>query len=135
MEFGTQRIAPRITNTEIGRLTRKIHGQVKAVVSQPPSSGPMAAEPEATTPQTAKAGTRDLPVKVAVTVDRALGRAAAPPTPWMRRAPIRLTGPVAMEARSDPTANSAMPPTNTSRRPIRSPSRPKVSSSAAKITE
>ncbi|MNW57419.1 hypothetical protein D3C74_352260 [compost metagenome] len=132
---GTTRIAPMMTAIPIGMLTRKIQGHVNDVVSQPPRSGPTAAMPEITAPQMPNATARSLPRNVALTVDRVAGRTNAPPTPWIRRATIRVPASSAWEARMLPPRKTTTPTRSRLRRPSRSPRRPAVSSSAANTTE
>lgn len=50
-----------MTAAPSGMLTRKIHCQEKALVSHPPSSGPIAAAPEMTAPQIPKVVSRSFP--------------------------------------------------------------------------
>ena len=132
---GTYRKAPIIITIPIGKLTRKIQGQVKLVVSQPPSNGPTAAIPEMTAPQMPKATARSFPRKVALTVERVEGRIKAPPIPWTTRAAINEPASEAREASKLPPIKMTSPATNKRRRPNLSLSRPAVSSRAAKTTE
>ncbi len=131
---GTHRYAPTTTSTPIGRLTRKIHGQVNDVVSQPPASGPTAAAPEITAPHTPNAAARSLPRNVAFTVDSVDGRIAAAPRPCTRRPPTSVPPSSAAADSREPTRNSATPATSRRRRPSRSPSLPADSSSPASTT-
>ncbi|MBM4569343.1 MFS transporter [Rhodococcus hoagii] len=78
-----------MTRMPIGTFTRKIHGHVNDVVSQPPSSGPTAAIPEMTAPHTPNAMARSRPRNVALTVDSVHGSTSAPPRRGRRSAPSR----------------------------------------------
>ncbi len=124
-----------MTRMPIGTFTRKIHGHVNDVVSQPPSSGPTAAIPEMTAPHTPNAMARSRPRNVALTVDSVHGSTSAPPTPCTTRATISAVEDSDAAAIRLPPMNTTTPATKSIRRPSRSPRRPAVSSSAANTTE
>lgn len=114
---------------------RKIQRHPNDSVSQPPSSGPTAAAPEMTAPHTPNAAARSLPRNTALTVDRVAGSTSAPPMPWTSRALMSPAASPEVEAHTLPATKTVTPATNIVRRPSRSPRRPEVRSSAAKITE
>ncbi len=123
------------TSSPTGTLIQNAQRQVWYVVSQPPTSGPTAAMPPIVEPQTAKAMARSRPAKTAFTVDRVDGRIIAAPTPCSTRAAMSIVPPTANPARTLATTKTTMPRRNSRRRPWMSPTRPTVSSSAAKTSE
>ena len=87
--------------------------------------------PPITEPHTPKAIARSRPWNCALTEERVAGRMAAPPTPCRMRAPISAAPLCEMAASRLASAKITMPTRNTRRRPMRSPRRPSVRSSAA----
>src|SRR5699024_6401135 len=79
----TGRMAASNTRTPEGWLTKKTPCHGALWVTAPPASGPTAAAPEITAPQTPKATARYLPRNTAFTVDKVDGIINAAPTAWM----------------------------------------------------
>ncbi len=130
----TVKMAASSTRPPSGRLTKKIQCHDAHWVNAPPASGPTAAAPEITAPQTPKATARYLPRNTAFTVDRVEGIIHAAPTAWMARAPINgLALPEAAATRL-PATNTMRPVRNKRFRPHRSASFPVDSNSAASKT-
>ena len=77
----TKRKTPMVMRTPRGMLIPKAQFHENSVVSQPPSSGPTATIPPIVEPHTANAMPRSLPWKVALTIERVVGRTMAPPIP------------------------------------------------------
>jgi len=113
-------------------LIPKAQRQEKAVVSQPPSSGPRAAVPPIVAPQMPKAIPRSRPRKVAFSRESDVGSIRAPPMPWIARAAIRDVPLSASAASTLARAKISAPSANSRRRPHRSASRPQTSSREAK---
>jgi hypothetical protein len=118
-----------------GTFTRKAQRQETSVVSQPPTSGPIAATPPMVDPQIAKAMARSRPTKRAFTVERVEGRIIAPPTPWRNRPRMRISPLGARAATRLAPTNTTVPSRKRRRRPHRSPARPAEMSRAAKTRE
>ena len=115
-----------------GMLIPNAHRHEKAVVSQPPRSGPTAAIPPIVDPQTAKAIVRSRPRNVALSSDRVAGRIIAPPTPCRNRAAMSSSPVAASAAATDAAAKMTTPTRSIRRLPKRSARLPKTSSSEAK---
>jgi hypothetical protein len=115
-----------------GRLRKNAQRQDRFVVSQPPSSGPMAAIPPITAPQIPKAIARSRPRKLSLRIDCVAGRIIAPPRPWTSRAPMSISPLLATPATMEASTNRTRPPRYNARRPRTSPIRPSVTRSAAK---
>ena len=122
---------PRMAMMPSGMLMKNDQRQDRLVVSQPPSSGPMAATPPMTAPQMPNAMARSRPRKLVFRIDCVAGRIMAPPTPWSRRAAMSWVPSWAAPAMTDATMKITRPPRYISRRPRWSPSRPRVMRSAA----
>src|SRR5699024_865918 len=76
----TVKMAASNTRPPKGRLIKKIQCHDAHCVKAPPASGPTAAAPEITAPQTPKATARYLPRNTAFTVDKVEGIINAAPT-------------------------------------------------------
>ena len=113
---------------------KKAQRQVRYVVSQPPISGPTAAMPPIVAPQIPNAIARSRPRKLVLRIDCVEGRIIAPPTPCITRAAMRSSPDGAAPASTDAIANTTRPARYIARRPSRSPTRPSVTSSAAKTS-
>ena len=123
------------TTTPIGTLIKNAQCHEKSVVSQPPTSGPIAAMPPIVAPHTAKAAARDLPTKTAFRIDSEEGRIIAAPTPCKARAPMMVTGLPDIATSTLETTKTTRPITKISRLPNRSARRPATMSSDAKVSE
>lgn len=88
----------------------------------PPMTGPSATPTPDTAPQMPIAMARRAGGTAAARSVRDSGMTAAAPTPWSVRAAISCSGDPARADATEASANSAIPPTNTRRRPSRSPS-------------
>ena len=117
----------------IGRLMKKIQCQEMASVSTPPASRPIEPPADATKPKTpiALACSRGSGNIVTI-MPRMTAEVSAPPTPWMKRAPISTPWLGATAQITDAAVNTASPVRKTRRWPIRSPIRPDSSSSPPK---
>ena len=114
-----------MTAAPTGTLTKKIHGQLKALVSAPPSSTPAAPPLPATAPQIPSARLRSRPSwKVVVRIERAAGESMAAPSPCRLRNAISERSDQARPSSSELTVNRSSPAINIRRRPSRSASRP-----------
>lgn len=102
-----------------------------AVVSHPPSRGPTAAMPPMVDPQTAKAMPRSRPRKVALMIERVVGRIIAPPTPCTRHDAMSSPPVGARAAAIEARAKMPTPISMRRRRPKRSASEPKTSRNEA----
>ena len=88
------------------------------MVRKPPTTGPKATAAPATAPHTANAFERSLPVKVVDRMASVAGSISDAPMPSMRLSPSRSVGTeVAIDARNEPTPNSAAPSVNIRRAP------------------
>jgi hypothetical protein len=119
------------TITPIGRLTKKIHRQSKAVTSSPPRVGPAMVATPATAPQMPNAAPRRSGGNVLVMIVRVCGMSMAAPTPWTARNAMSQPGLGAKPHAAEAAVNTATPLMNMIRGPIRSPSRPAVMTSTA----
>ena len=88
------------TTIPIGRLTKKIQRQSKAVTSSPPRVGPAIVATPATAPQTPNAAPRRSGGNVMVTMASVCGISIAAPRPWTARKPISQPDPA--RARTPP---------------------------------
>ena len=79
--------------------------------------------------------TRARPTKRALRVERVDGRIIAAPTPWTKRAAMSIGPLTESPATTDASMKTTMPMRKSSRRPLRSPIRPTVMSSAANTSE
>ncbi len=109
----------------MGRLTKKIQCQLTAWVSAPPTSSPIEPPDEATAEYTLIARavcrcSRNTPT----TMPSTIADAAAPPTPWRKRAAIKSSALGASPQSTEERVNRDRPAVKTRRRPSRSPSRP-----------
>ena len=115
--------------TPIGTLTKKIQCQSSAWVSTPPASRPIDAPAEATNEKTPIAFPCSPGSGNIVTImPRITAELSAPPTPWMKRAAISISGEPDSPHSSEASVKTARPARKIVRRPIRSPSRPASSS-------
>ena len=111
-------------------MTKKIQCQVSRSVSTPPASSPIDAPAEATNENTPIAFACSPGWGNIVTIiPRITAEASAPPTPWMKRAAISISGLTDNPHSSDASVKTARPARKIVRRPIRSPSRPASRSS------
>ena len=118
------------------RLIRKPQRQLKLVVSQPPSSGPIAVDAPATPPHTPNAIARSRPRNLETSSDAVAGIMSAAPMPSMIDSPTMSMGTlVEIDAMKEPTPKSTAPNMNMRLRPNRSPRRPPVIVSAARVSE
>ena len=133
-DSATVSITPAKMRMPRGMLIPNAQCHEKAVVSQPPRSGPTAAMPPIVEPQTAKAMPRSRPRKVALISDSVVGRIIAPPTPCTKRAAISMPPEVDRAARIEDAAKMTTPISSIRFRPMRSATLPKTRSSAAKTS-
>ena len=104
---------------------KKIHDQLNALVSAPPSRTPAAPPLPEAAPQMPRARLRSRPSsKVVVRIERAAGESSAAPRPWSERKAISEPSDHASPSSSELTVKSTMPATKSRRRPSRSASRP-----------
>src|SRR6185312_14974783 len=114
-----------MTATPTGTLTKKIHGQLNALVKTPPSNTPTAPPLPATAPQIPSARLRSRPSsKVVVRIDSAAGDIIEAPRPCRQRKAIREPSDQASPLSSELTVNKDRPAMNRRRRPKRSARRP-----------
>ena len=106
-------------------LMKKIHDQLSALVSAPPSSTPAAPPLPDAAPQIPRARLRSRPsLKVVVRIDRAAGDNIAAPSPCSERNAIKEPDDQASPSSSELMVNRARPATNSRLRPSRSASLP-----------
>src|SRR3954470_7832183 len=111
-------------------FTKKIQCQLMDSVITPPASRPMEPPAEATNEKTPIAFAWSLGSGNIVTImPRITAEVIAPPTPWTKRAPTRISWLSATPHSTEAAVKIARPTMNTPRREIRSPSRPANSSS------
>ena len=104
---------------------KKIHDQLKALVSAPPSSTPAAPPLPEAAPQIPSARLRSRPsANVVVKIERAAGDSIAAPRPWSERKAISDPSDQASPSSSELTVKTTRPATKSRRRPSRSASRP-----------
>ena len=112
---------------------KKIHDQVSALVSAPPSSTPAAPPLPEAAPQTPSATLRSRPsAKVVIRIESAAGASSAAPSPWSERNAISEPDDHASPSSSELTVKTVMPSMNIRRRPSRSAMRPPSSSAPPK---
>src|SRR5207248_86783 len=112
-----------------GRLTKKIHDQLRYEVRTPPTSTPTAPPIPEAAPHTPSATLRSRPSRnVVTTIDSAAGTSNAPPSPCRARETISDPSDQASPESSELSVNTATPVTKSRRRPSRSASRPPKSS-------
>ena len=117
------------TATPTGRLTKKIHDQLRYEVRTPPSSTPTAPPMPDAAPQTPSAMLRSRPSrKVVTTIESAAGASSAPPSPCSARVTISAPSDQASPDSNEPSVKTATPAMNSRLRPSRSASRPPSSS-------
>ena len=119
------------TTIPIGRFTKKIHRQSKAVTSKPPRVGPATVARPATAPQTPNAAPRRSGGKTMVTMASVCGISMAAPSPCTARKPMSAPALGANPHAADASVKTVIPAANMARGPIRSPSRPAVITSTA----
>ena len=117
-----------------GTLTKKIQLQVRCSAMSPPTSGPIASASAETPAQIPIAAPRSAGGNVAAMIESVAGFINAAPTPWRMRAAMSISPESASPQKSEASVNTAMPTTNTSRRPYASATFPPVSISAAKVS-
>ena len=100
-----------------GTLTKKIQFQDRCSVSRPPVSGPIASAMAETPAQMPIAVPRWRGGNVAVMIESVAGLISAAPTPCTTRAAINSVPLPARPHHSDASVNTAMPITNSRRRP------------------
>ena len=115
----------------IGTLMKKIHGQLKYVMSAPPTVGPAMVARPATPPQTPNAAPRRSGGNSVVMMDRVCGVRMAPPMPWRMRKAMSSVAFCEMPHSADATVKTKRPMAKRLRCPYRSPSRPAVINSTA----
>src|SRR5262249_38975185 len=128
---GSAAAAGAITATPMGRLTKKMDRQPNAVTSSPPRVGPAMVATPPTALHTPRAAPRRSGGNTIVKIARVCGISAAAPSPWSARKAISHPGPGARPHAAEAAVNSATPMMNMTRWPIRSPSRPAVTSKTA----
>ena len=117
-------------------LMRKPQRQEKWVVRNPPRIGPMAEAAAATPPQIPKAIARSCPRYFVISSDAVAGIIMAAPMPSMIDSPAISVGMLRLiEAMNEPIAKMVAPRLNIRLRPKRSPRRPPVTVSAARVNE
>ncbi len=117
-------------------LIRKPQRQLKWVVRNPPRIGPIADAAAATPPQMPKAMARSWPRYFAMRRAAVAGIIIAAPIPSMIDSPTISVGTERLiEARKEPAAKRNAPSLNIRLRPKRSPRRPPVTVSAARVRE
>jgi hypothetical protein len=115
---------------------KKIHDQLRALVSAPPSSTPAAPPLPDAAPQIPSATLRSRPSsKVVVRIERAAGESSAAPRPCRERNTISDVSDHASPSSSELTVKSASPAMKRRRRPRRSARRPPRSSTPPKKIE
>ena len=110
----------------------KIQCQLTNSTSTPPSTGPAAEDTSATTAISARPKPRCWGGKASATIANPSGARMPAPMPWITRKTISHSTDQALAHSAEPTVNTAMPITNSRRRPNWSASRPAVTSSTAK---
>src|SRR5947209_17297636 len=99
-------------------LMKKIHDQLRALVSAPPRSTPAAPPLPEAAPQMPSARLRSLPSRnVVVRMDSAAGDNSAAPRPCRDRKTMSEPSDQAKPSSSDATVNTANPERNSRRRP------------------
>ena len=125
----TRRGVTASTSAPTGTLMKKIHDQLRELVSAPPSSTPAAAPLPETAPQMPRARFRSCPSsKVVVKIESAAGESRAAPSPCSERKAISEPDDQANPSSSEKVVKSASPTMNSRRRPSRSAMRPPSSS-------
>jgi hypothetical protein len=130
-DSGTPRTHSPAQTTPSGTLTQKIADQSTCSTSSPPTTGP---SPNPTLPiaaQIAIARVERGPANAPARIDSDSGAIAAAPRPCTTRPATSCGSSLASAHAADPALNSASPPSNTRRRPKRSPRAPPVNSSDA----
>jgi hypothetical protein len=122
----------------MGTFTRKIgrHSRPNrsALMSRPPTSGPVIVASPMVAPNRPKAVPRSRGGKVTWITERVWGNMTAPIRPWRTREPISISGLCARPHRAEARVKPAMPIMNRRLRPKMSPSRPPVISVTAKAS-
>ena len=132
---GTAQTASATTISPNGMFIQKAQRHVAFVVSQPPTSGPIAAMPPMVDPHTAKAMARSLPTKIALRLERVAGNRNAAPMPWRSLAEMSVAPESAAPASTDATMKITTPVMRNRRRPQISLARPDTRRSDAKTSE
>jgi hypothetical protein len=126
---GTYRAASTVATAPTGTLMNSTHRHDSNSVSVPPTSSPIAKPPLAMAENRASARIRAfVSVKVVVMRASVFGPAIAAPSPCTILAVTSQAAEVARPPASEASVNNPTPPTNSLRRPIRSPARPPSSS-------
>ena len=97
------------TAMPIGRFTKKIQRQSKAVTSSPPRVGPATVARPATAPQMPNAAPRRSGGNVMVTMASVCGISMAAPSPWTARNAMSQPGPGAKPHAADAAVNTVIP--------------------------
>ena len=114
---GTCRAAMATTATASGRLMKNTSRQDTALISQPPTNGPIAVATPPSPDHAPIAAPRSSSAKDACKMARLPGVSSAPPTPCRARAAISTGAFGASPHSSDAMANHTVPMTNIFRRP------------------
>jgi hypothetical protein len=115
---------------------KKIHDQLRPLVSAPPSRTPAAPPLPEAAPQIPSATFRSRPSsKVVVRIESAAGESSAAPSPCSERKAISEPSDQARPSRRELIVNRSRPATNSRRRPRRSASRPPSRSTPPKKIE
>ncbi len=125
------RRASRKATTPTGMFTRNTKRQLDAVISRPPSGGPMPAASAATAAHSATACMRSSATFASSTIASELGTRAAAPAAWIRRAAINALRLGAAAHSAEASVNSSSANENTRLRPRRSASCPPPTRKAA----
>ena len=124
------------TSRPTGTLMKKIHDQLKALVSAPPRSTPAAPPLPDTAPQMPSALLRSRPSRNSVvSIERAAGETSAAPSPCSERNTISDPSDHANPSSKELTVKRRIPATKSRRRPSRSASRPPRRSAPPKKIE
>ncbi len=133
-DSGMQRSAAQIAAAASGTLRKKIARHDQAVMSQPPSSGPIAVVTPERPAQAPIAGPCSSSAKLARRTARLPGTSSAAPAPCTARAAISAPREGARPQAIEATVNQTSPTTNVFRRPSPSPRDPPSSSSEVSVS-
>src|SRR6202167_6288784 len=121
MDSGTCRTVISTTAAATGKLMKNTSRHETALISQPPTNGPIAVATPPRPDQAPMALPRSSFLNDASRIARLPGVSSAPPTPCSARAAISSATLGARPAASDARANQTVPMANTLRRPLLSP--------------
>jgi hypothetical protein len=133
-DSGTWRRVVHAVTAATGMLIRKIHRQLPACSSHPPTKGAITADTPLNPAHVPIACVRSAGWMVASMMARLAGVISAPPIPCRARAAMSQPMPGAAAHSTDATVNQASPARNTRRRPQRSLSEPASSISEARVS-